>query len=480
MSFNVLIVDDSDVDRSIMSRIISKNMDDVAFYESSDGKGISDIVKNNNIMVCILDLKMPEVDGIEILTELKSNPETQDVPIIVCSGVVETDTLEKVLRLGAYDYFNKPLSEEAMKISLPLKVRNAIEFMRRTHDIVNLSKIDTLTNLYNRNYFKKYIETLSIEKIEFPISILMADINGLKVLNDAYGNHYGDQMLIQVGEIFKKNCPEDAICCRWGGDEFAILLQNVTKNEVDQIIIKIKKAVILIEHEGLHLSIAFGSETTQGKNLDISKLLVNAEDAMFRDKILEDISIRSNMIATIIHTLNEKNPREEAHSRRVSELCEKMGEALNLDEKEIRDLRVIGLLHDIGKIAIDEHVLNKPGKLTEEEWLEMKRHPEIGCRLLSASKEMSGYTKIILAHHERYDGTGYPNGLAGNNIPFFSRILSIMDSFDAMTCERPYKKTITTIEAAKELLRYSDIQFDSGLVQVFVSKVLDLEIDKIR
>ncbi len=474
MSNNILIVDDSEVDRKIMSKIISSNFKEAAIFESSDGRNIVELIKTHNIKACILDLKMPDVDGVQLLSEIKTHPDTQDVPVIVCSGVIDTPTLERVLKLGAYDYLYKPLSDEAMKISLPIKVRNAVELMNRTRHIIHMSKVDSLTGLYNRDYFKNYLDEIKLDQIIFPTSLLMCDINGLKVLNDAYGNHWGDWYLKEVANTISTCLPTNAICARWGGDEFAILLSNTNKNTTEELCIKIKKQVDKINHHGLHLSVSFGSDTLLEKSGDFSKLINNAEDAMFRDKILEDVSVRSNMIATIIQTLNEKNPREEAHSRRVSELCEKMGMALKLNEKDIRELKVIGLLHDIGKIAIDEHILNKPGKLTDEEYLEIKRHPEIGCRILSTSKEMRNYMDVILAHHERMDGGGYPNGLVGDNIPYLARILSISDSFDAMTCERPYKKQRTTLDAAMELIKCSGSQFDSFLVDTFVTKVLGL------
>ncbi len=474
MSCNVLIIDDSMVDRNIVSKIIKKNMPEVTVFESADGRNILDLIVKHNIMTCVLDLIMPEKDGIELLSEIKSNLKTRNIPVIVCSGAIETDVLQRVLQLGAYDYFSKPLSKEAMNVSLPLKVRNAIELMKNTLDIVHLSKIDSLTGLFRREHFKKEIETISEEWDALPFSILMGDVNGLKIFNDAYGNHIGDRFLVKIADIIKHSCPAKSLVARWGGDEFAILLPNTNKLDAENYISLIKKEIGKLNHEGLNISMAFGSDTKSLQRHDISKVLINAEDAMFRDKILEDVSIRNSMLATVIHTLNAKNPREEAHSRRVSEYCEKMGKALNLGEKDVRDLKVIGLLHDIGKIAIDEHILNKPGRLTEEEWLQIKRHPEIGGRILSSSKEMTQYTEIILSHHEKFDGSGYPNGLKGNLIPYFSRVLTIIDSYDAMTCERTYKNAMSSQEAVSELIRCSDTQFDRELVSIFVNSVLCL------
>jgi len=470
----ILVIDDSEVDRKIIGKIIQKNISDIEVIESADGIGVMEIVKSESVDMCILDLKMPNVDGIEVLSALKADRDTADVPVIVVTGMIESSVMESVLTLGAYDYFTKPFSDEAMKFSLPLKVRNAVELRKRTMSIITMSQQDDLTGLYNRRFFKNMLENMENEELVYPSTIVMCDINGLKVVNDAYGNCAGDRFLKKTAAILKKNLPDNAICARWGGDEFVAFIEGVDHIEVEKAIKKIVSASKKVNFEGLNLNLALGNDTVSSKSESVMKVLKNAEDAMFRDKILDHGSVRSNMIATILHTLNEKNPREEAHSRRVSELCEKMGIALNMSDHEINDLRIIGLLHDIGKIAIDEHILNKPSRLTDEEYSEIKRHPEIGYRILSTSKEMDRYLDVILSHHERMDGKGYPNNLSGNQIPVMARILSIIDSFDAMTCHRPYRETKSIEDAVDELIKHSDTQFDSELVKVFVHQVINV------
>ena len=473
MKHKILIIDDSVVDRKIIGKIIQKNIEEVDIIESQDGQSIVDLIKTNEIMMCILDLRMPNIDGIEVLKMIKADQATSDVPVIVCTGVLDVATMERVLSLGAYDYFTKPFSEEDMKFSLPLKVRNAVELSKRTNHILLMSQTDDLTGLYNRIFFKKYIDSVSFNPNDYPITIMMIDINGLKVINDAYGSFAGDRFLIKTADILKKSLPIGSINARWGGDEFVSLIPNLSNAEANKMVKKINLMVSKVTFKGLNLNLAIGTDTLINTNENLLKVLKNAEDAMIRDKILDDGSVRSAMIATILHTLNVKNPREEAHSRRVSELCVKMGIALEMNEQEIQDLKVIGLLHDIGKIAIDEKILNKPGALTDDEYAEIKRHPEIGYRILSASKDMDRYLEVILSHHERYDGKGYPNGLIGMQIPMMSRILMIIDSFDAMTCLRPYRATKGIKEATDELVSCSGKQFDGALVDVFINRVVN-------
>jgi HD-GYP domain-containing protein (c-di-GMP phosphodiesterase class II) len=202
-------------------------------------------------------------------------------------------------------------------------------------------------------------------------------------------------------------------------------------------------------------------------------VLKSAEDYMYRHKVIESNSMRGNIINVILNTLYEKNPREERHSKRVSELCQRIGVAMGLSETEINKLKVSGLLHDIGKIAIEEQVLNKPGRLTDQEWNEIKRHPDIGYRILSSSLEMMEIVQYILFHHERFDGTGYPRGLKREEIPLLSRIIAVADAYDAMTNARTYKKALDKDAAIKELIQNKGTQFDPHIVDVFIEKVLN-------
>ncbi len=474
----VLIVDDSASDRSIIRAIIEKNIPDTMVIELSDGRHVKQTLAEHPINACILDLKMSDVDGFQTLKEMKETSSLMDIPVIICSGLIDAGTLQSVLEMGAYDYFSKPLSNDVMKTLLPLKVRNAIEWMNRTRYVAHLSEIDFLTGLLNRNTFKRYMEACTQRDTKH-VYMLMCDINGLKIVNDAYGSDVGDGFLIEAARVLRDCCPETSIIARWGGDEFAVCLNTDSVEHVQRIVSEIKTAFSRMQHHGLALGMACGYDKHHPSQLQLNKAMINAEDAMFRDKVLDNVSVRSSMINTILATLHEKNPREESHSRRVSEQCQQMGRALGLSEDKVHELKVMGLVHDIGKIAIDEQILNKPGKLTEEEWQEICRHPEIGFRLLSSSPEMKIYAHAILSHHERVDGGGYPNGLFGDVIPQYAKILSIVDAFDAMTCERTYKLPLTKEMAARELLRCMNAQFDEKLTRVFIEHVIGIDIDSL-
>lgn len=227
-----------------------------------------------------------------------------------------------------------------------------------------------------------------------------------------------------------------------------------------------------VQIDSLNLSFALGHCTRTTTQESIADTLKQADDEMYKHKLFESPSLRSKTINTIITTLHEKNKREEQHSLRVSALCEAMGKSLNLPEKDIKELKTVGLLHDIGKIAIDEKILNKPGKLTEEERCSIQRHPEIGYRILCTVSHMSEMADYVLAHHERWDGRGYPCGLKGEEIPLQSRIIAIADTYDAMVSERSYRSPLTKEQAIEELRVNAGTQFDETLIPIFIEKVL--------
>ena len=335
-----------------------------------------------------------------------------------------------------------------------------------------LSYHDVLTGLYNRRFFEEEIKRLDIES-NLPISIIIGDVNGLKIANDAFGHYNGDELLKRAAKVLRRACRRDDIVARWGGDEFVILLPKTTAEEAERIVRKIKESYSEEHINAIRLSISFGWDTKFKIAEDIKEVLKSAEDYMYKHKIIENERLRGNVINTIINTLHEKNPREEQHSKRVSEVCQNIGKAMGFSEIEISRLKVVGLLHDIGKIAIDEGILNKPGKLTGQERDEINRHPDIGYRILSSSYEMLELADCILAHHERWDGTGYPKGLKGEAIPRVARIIALADTFDAMTSERTYRKSLSDEEALIEIRKNAGTQFDPEISKIFIEKVLN-------
>jgi len=342
---------------------------------------------------------------------------------------------------------------------------------RKAREIEFLSYKDPLTELGNRRYWDEQLIRLDQEQF-LPLSVIMGDVNGLKLTNDLFGHAEGDELLRKVADSLKSACRNDDIVCRYGGDEFTILLPNTDAIAAEKIMNRINLTVSEKRQNSIRISIALGWAVKKISEEDIHNVIKEAEDFMYKRKQFESPSTRGNIIKSIMHALNENSERERQHSERASCWCENTAKAFGLNGEEVEKYKIACELHDIGKIAINPMILDKTEKLTSEEWETIKQHPEIGFRILSAVPEYSEIAEYVLAHHERWDGKGYPKGLKGEEIPYIARIISIVDSYDAMISERPYKKSLSEEDAIKELISCSGSQFDPELVRCFLDKVL--------
>lgn len=353
-----------------------------------------------------------------------------------------------------------------------LVFRDVTEERDQEEKIIYLSYHDGLTGLYNRSYFEEELNRLDVEE-QMPISLIMGDVNGLKIINDVFGHQKGDQLLQKISDLLRKTCRNQDVIARWGGDEFVILLPQTSESMASEICESITRACNNTIHENNHLSISLGYATKKVVKEDIQQVLKRAEDYMYKRKLLESKSLRSSIISSMKKTLAEKSYETEEHAVRLSTLCKKIGTFMALSRDELNELELLSMLHDIGKIVIKDSILTKPGKLTEEEWREMKKHPEIGYRIAQSVPELSQIAECILYHHERWDGSGYPQGLKGKEIPLLARILAVVDAYDAMTNKRPYRKALSKLEAEQELLNNAGTQFDSNIVSIFLENVID-------
>ena len=340
--------------------------------------------------------------------------------------------------------------------------------------ITYLSYHDPLTSLKNRRYYQEELERLE-KAPNLPFTFVLFDINGLKIMNDAFGHQMGDVLLKKVSEIVKKILNPEFPFMRIGGDEFVFIAYHQTEKETLKLVDRCK---VLLEKEtinGMNISVSFGVEERKN-NISINEIVKKAETKMYRNKLFEVSSSRNETIRTILNTLHVKNKREESHSKRVSFICQKIGQMLLLRKEEISLLKLMGNLHDIGKIAVDEAILNKPTRLTDEEWNEIKRHPEIGYRILLTSPDYAEIAEDILAHHERWDGKGYPRGIQKTDIPFRARIIAIADAYDAMTSSRPYRSALTKQFAMEEITKNAGTQFDPDIALRFVKAFEEKEL----
>jgi len=349
-------------------------------------------------------------------------------------------------------------------------IQDITERKNAENNLIYINNHDFLTGLHNRRYFEQEIKKLDVKE-NLPLSIIIADTNGLKIINDSFGHDTGDELLIKAADAIKKACRPKDLIVRYGGDEFIIVLPKTNKDEALIIASSIKEIAHKEKIANIELSISYGCDTKSTSRESIMKALANAENHMYSHKLSERSSTRSKTTGIIMNALFEKSHRESQHSIRVSKLCEAISIEMKLEKQELNKIRIAGLVHDIGKIGIDEKILNKNERLDEDERKEIEKHSEAGWRILSSSTEFSELAQCVLYHHERWDGNGYPHKLKGDNIPIEARIIAVADSYDAMTSERRYKKAMSHEDAINELLRCSGTQFDPDIVDVFINMV---------
>lgn len=366
------------------------------------------------------------------------------------------------------------------------------EHIKRLEGMVNF---DGLTELYNHRYFyDSLFQKIKIgESNKTPVSMIFIDIDYFKQYNDTYGHQKGDYVLKKIASIIKENVREQDIAARYGGEEFSIILPETSMEKALEIAENLRKIIEDTYFEGEEsqpsgkLTASMGVSTYPDKAKSDIELIKSADDALYRAKffsknkveayasILDDITKNIDekdielvtSIKTLISVINAKDRYTYGHTERVVIYSKLLAEKLNLSKKDKEILTYGAYMHDIGKINISKDVLNKKMKLTNEEWNILKQHPENGVEIIRPVKSLNMIIPLIISHHERYDGNGYPHKLKGKEIPYLARVLTVVDSFDAMTSSRPYNNRKTYEEGISELKRCSGTQFDPDIVDAF-------------
>lgn len=362
----------------------------------------------------------------------------------------------------AVEYNSYPQIKNGKVVGGVITFMDITERKKREETIQYLSRHDTLTGLYNRMYFEESLIEIDIPD-NLPLSVIFADINGLKMTNDIFGHIAGDELIKKSAEILVQSCREDDIIARVGGDEFIILLPKTNRENAEKVVSRIKTRFSTARVEAIKCSISLGSDTKVSLEQSLEEIRSNAENAMYKDKVMNRRTINKDIIYTIIDTLHSKHPEEKRHSITVSELCGEVGAALHLSKSEINKLKRAGYLHDIGKITLDDNILYKE-RLTDEEHEIMQQHSATGYRILSLFDDKLDLAEYIYSHHEMWDGSGYPRGLKGEQIPFIPRIISIVETYDRMLNREKLPKKA----AIKVIQEGIGKQFDPEIAELFV------------
>ncbi|WP_258222539.1 diguanylate cyclase [Halanaerobium saccharolyticum] len=301
------------------------------------------------------------------------------------------------------------------------------------------------------------------------MSVIMIDVNGLKLFNDTFGHQKGDQLLIKTAEVLKKSTRASDLIARWAGDEFAILLPSTSKKDMEKIINRIQKNCEQTNKDQISISLALGAAIKNEVNEDLFEIFELADKRMYQQKMSQGKKAKRKLISNILLSLAEKSYEDNFHIQRLKEKAADFADYLKLKSSEKIKLIELAELHDIGKISISEKILNKKGKLNKKEWEKIKKHSEVGYKIAAASKEFASLAKLILHHHENWDGSGYPEGLKKEEIPYLARIISIVDAYDVMLNKNLYSKKMNKKEAIEELNRAAGSQFDPALTAEFIN-----------
>ncbi len=409
--------------------------------------------------------------------------------VVACHRLEEAESLSRQLAVGMADFATTRLTRFGQEIEVeisivPIRALNQVEGAyaiyrdvraRRTaeREMQRLSQYDQLTGVHNRAYFDLTLRELE-QRGAAPISVLLGDTNGLKLINDAFGHALGDEMLRLSADALRSCARPGDILARVGGDEFAMILPQTTEEEAEALVACIE-AECRARSEGLRqLSIAFGVSCKSTATENLSQLFILAEDRMYRRKLREGKSVRGSLITSLMQALEEKTRDTTAHSDRMGDLARDLAKRMGIFGSDLDDIHLLATLHDIGKIGVPDHILNKPSQLSPEEWEIMKKHSEIGYRIAGATVELAHLAEGILHHHERWDGTGYPYALVEEDIPMHARIIAVVDAYDAMTNRRSYRGALTHEDALACIRAGIGRQFSPPVAEAFLAMMAEL------
>lgn len=499
----ILVVDDEEVLRLLMRRQLQRAKHTV--IEAEDGLYALEKMKEQEFDVVVSDMRMPRMDGMSLLE--CSNSLYPDTEFIIITGHGSMENAVEAFKKGnVFDYLLKPLediheldavvSRAVERRELRTKNRELtealsqrIQELEEAHNRLSfLADRDGLTGLYNHRAIHAILRA-SIEKDEVPVSVLMLDMDGFKRINDTYGHLTGDNLLRHVSRAITEVCGRQGEIGRCGGDEFIVVFPKMDLEEASVLARQLRDYLAenpyqTAEGNIIPVTASIGVSDTASTSGTSASLVAAADAALYSgkkaggkvinlhhnvpvDEAIQTISSYS-ALDELINTIQNKDHYTKRHAEETTKYALLLGEAMSVSNETMDALRLAGLLHDVGKIGVPDHIVSKPGKLTPEEYEVMKSHVTISALIINGLPNLQDILDAVAYHHERWDGTGYPQGLRGEKIPFLGRVLAIADAYSAMTMGRPYRAAKSIEDALAEILDKAGTQFDPSLAKTFV------------
>jgi diguanylate cyclase (GGDEF)-like protein/putative nucleotidyltransferase with HDIG domain len=512
----VLLADDEEALRLMMGRQLRRAGHEVTLAE--DGLVAVDILQAESFDVVVSDMKMPRLDGMGLLAHArKLAPDTE---FIILTGHGSMENAVEAFKTGnVFDYLLKPLDDireldavveraverrhlrlENSRLVGELETRiNQLEEAK--HELTELAARDSLTGLWNHRTINSRLEAaLDVDDASTkPVSVILLDMDGFKTFNDTYGHLVGDQVLRHIASALTDTCEAysdragaEAESGRCGGDEFMILLSGGAAEEARSCANQVRQSLAerpFVNPEGtaLPVPLCFGIADTESVGRSPIALLAAADAALYESKQHggdtvtlhlsssddEEVPYRStfDVLDGLVTAIDHKDRYTKRHSEDVTRYALLLAERLRLSDETMNAVRLAGLLHDVGKIGVPDSILRKPGKLTPEEYEIMKNHVTLSALIIHGLPRLSDILDAVAHHHERWDGKGYPKGIAGESIPLLGRLMAVADAYSAMTLDRPYRAGLSMEAALEEIARGAGTQFDPDLAPLFIEAI---------
>jgi len=512
---NLLIVEDDEKMIETLRDILEEEYIITEVSTVSDAKKEID---SNSYDLALVDIKLPDGTGLDILDLAKQ----KDISTIILAGFASVDNTIYAFNKGAFAYIRKPCNPDELKLTLT-RAYELKDLLRKNKQLIvrlkDLSLKDMHTGLYNYRYLRERLEKelQRAKRYIFPLSVLMIDIDYFKSINDVYGHQYGDYILKLFADQLNSLIRGSDVVSRYGGEEFLIILSDTNKDGAvlfaERLAKKIKNHVFDPNDKKVQLKVSIGvaSFPEDGQEVcDLSGILKAVDFALARakedggdeivcfkalvcsstdsptddfngsiDSLSGKLSRMEKRISQALwesinafaRTIETKDYSTGEHCKNMTSLVGKICQKLSLPEEETEAIKRAGYLHDLGKIGIPERILNKDSFLTEKEKSIIKKHPQIGAEIIRPVHFLRESIPIILYHHERFDGLGYSAGLKGKTIPLGARIVAVVDVYEALVCDRPYRKVYSKEEAIKIIAEGSGTQFDPKIVKVFLEVI---------